>query len=80
MRSARERGLERASALESLASPKSSRLLLLRRRLDGLYFVCVAVHFESGKPSDTQKVCRLSECFWWLLVASGGFWLASGGV
>ena len=40
----------------SADSPKSSCLCVLRRRADGLAFLVLAVHFESGTPAVTAKV------------------------
>ena len=51
IRSLRERG-----AAESAVAPKSSRVLLLRRKADGRLLLLLAAHFESGKPSDSIKV------------------------
>ena len=51
IRSLRERG-----AAESAVAPKSSRVLLLRRKADGRLLLLLAAHLESGKPSDSVKV------------------------
>ena len=40
----------------STASPKSSCMLLLCRKADGLVILILAVHLTSGKPSDGAKV------------------------
>lgn len=42
-------------------APKSSCISLLRRVDDGWLFLVIAVHLESGKPSDTFKVAARAE-------------------
>ena len=44
------------AGLDAIAAPKNSCVVLLRRRTDGVLILTVALHLESGPPSDSRKV------------------------